>query len=96
MEQSSGHDLDPGNGRVSVVTPRNTSEGPPAGAVEAAPSPVVDGDLGVRRAPAERDAATDHASQADLTQSVGQRLTRDRHDAELPAWRRWLKKTFSR
>lgn len=73
MEQSSGHEPDPGHDRVSVVTPRNPSV-----------------------AEAERSAATAQASQANLTQSVGTRLTRDGHDAELPSWRRWLTKTFSR
>jgi hypothetical protein len=56
-EQSPAHDLDPGNGRVSVVTPRNTSAEPPAGAVAAAPFPVLDADRDVGRAAAERGAA---------------------------------------
>jgi hypothetical protein len=95
MKQSSGQDIDPGDGRVSVVTPRNASADPPAAPV-ASVSTVVEADGGVGRAAAERSAATAQASQAGLTQSVGTRLTRDDHDAELPAWRRWLTKTFSR
>jgi hypothetical protein len=96
MEQSPGHDLDPGHGRVSVVTLRNAAAQPPAGAVAAAPSPVLDADHDVGRAAAERGAAPEHASQAGLTQSIGQRLTRDGHDAQLPAWRPSLTKPFSR
>ena len=30
--------------------------------------------------------------QAKLTQSVGETLTRESHDAEVPRWRRWLKR----
>lgn len=32
-------------------------------------------------------------AQAKLTKSVGERLTRESHDAEVPLWRRWLKRT---
>jgi len=31
--------------------------------------------------------------QAKLTNSVGERLTRESHDEEVPLWRRWLKRT---
>ena len=94
-EQSSGHDLDPGHDRVSVVTPQNASAGPPESAVAAAPG-LIEANGDVDRAAAERSAATAHASQADLTKSVGTRLSRDGYDAELPVWRRWLTKPFSR
>lgn len=30
--------------------------------------------------------------QAKLTKSVGATLTRESHDAEVPRWRRWLKR----
>jgi hypothetical protein len=33
-----------------------------------------------------------HAEQDGLTQSVGQRLTRESHDAHRPRWRRWFGK----
>lgn len=33
-----------------------------------------------------------HAAQDVLTQSVGQRLTRESHDAQRPGWKRWLRK----
>jgi hypothetical protein len=95
IEQTSGHDLDPSHHRVSVVTPRNGSAEPPASAAAAVPA-FVDADGDVDRAAAERSPTTLHASQADLTQSVGTRLTRDDHDAELPAWRRWLTNPFRR
>jgi hypothetical protein len=91
MEQSRGQDLDPGHERVSVVTPRN--ERPTE--VGASPQPIADADRVVGRAAAERAAAAAHASQGDLQQSVGRPLTRAGHDAEAPAWRLWLTKTFS-
>jgi hypothetical protein len=90
MEQSREQDLDPGHERVSVVTPRNE---PPA-EVRASPPPIADADRAASPA-AESAAGAAHASQADLTQSVGQPLTRAGHDAETPAWRLWLTKTFS-
>ena len=31
--------------------------------------------------------------QAKLTKSVGEPLTRESHDAEVPLWKRWLKRT---
>ncbi|HEV8461910.1 MAG TPA: hypothetical protein VGQ38_14505 [Gaiellaceae bacterium] len=31
-------------------------------------------------------------AQAKLTQSVGTPLTRESHDAEVPLWKRWLKR----
>jgi hypothetical protein len=96
VEQSSGYEPDPGRDRVSVVTPQNRSAEAPASAAAAAPAPAADADGDVAGAAAEPSAATGQASQADLTQSVGTRLTREDHDAELPAWRRWLTTTFSR
>jgi hypothetical protein len=33
-----------------------------------------------------------HEAQAVLTQKVGQRLTRESHDAQRPGWKRWLGK----
>jgi len=33
------------------------------------------------------------AAQNDLTQSVGQRLTRESHDTHRPFWKRWLGKS---
>jgi len=38
------------------------------------------------------DPAAAAEAQAKLTNSVGQPLTRESHDAELPSWKRWLKK----
>ncbi len=31
-------------------------------------------------------------AQAKLTKSVGEPLTRESHDAEIPVWKRWLKR----
>jgi hypothetical protein len=67
-----------------VVTPQNGSADSPASTVALVPTAAeADGDVG--RAAAERNAATAQASQADLTQSVGARLTRKGHDAEVAA-----------
>jgi hypothetical protein len=38
------------------------------------------------------DGSSDEASQDVLTKSVGQRLTRENHDAQPPRWKRWLGK----
>ena len=38
------------------------------------------------------DPAAAADAQAKLTQSVGQPLTRESHEAEVPRWRRWLKR----
>ena len=91
MEQSREQDVDPGHERVSVVTPRNE---PPV-EVGASPPPNADAHRAAGRAAAESAAGAAQASQADLTQSVGQPLARAGHDAEAPAWRLWLTKTFS-
>lgn len=34
--------------------------------------------------------ATAHTTQDALTQSVGERLTRESHDEAVPRWKRWL------
>ena len=37
--------------------------------------------------------ATAHATQDALTQSVGERLTRESHDEAVPRWKRWFGKS---